>query len=130
VTRVLLDTHVLLWILIEPERLSPTARRVLENATAPVLFSSASIWEIAIKAQRRRADFGVSPARIADAAITSGFEEVVISSTVAARVADLPLHHRDPFDRLLVAQALDLPARLLTADGQLEPYSELVTRID
>ena len=127
---VLLDTHVLIWALSAPGKLGREARALLESPRAHVLFSAVSIWEIAIKARLGRADFRFSPLHIIDRAGETGFEELSVSGSVAARVADLPLHHRDPFDRLLVAQALDLPARLLTADGQLEPYSELVTRID
>jgi PIN domain nuclease of toxin-antitoxin system len=124
--RLLLDTHVLLWALVEPDRLSRLTRETLEDSANDVLFSAASIWEIAIKAQLGRIDFPVRPAVIADAAVRTGFVELVVRADAAAKVADLPLHHRDPFDRLLVAQAMSEPARLLTADPLLVPYSELV----
>jgi PIN domain nuclease of toxin-antitoxin system len=94
-----------------------------------VLFSAASVWEIAIKAALGRADFKVAPAEIVAAALETGFAELPVSAAAALRVADLPPHHRDPFDRLLVAQALTEPARLYTADPALEPYSELVVRV-
>lgn len=127
--RLLLDTHVLLWALAEPERLDPATRALLEDADADVLFSAASIWEIAIKARLGRADFAVRPQDIAQAARETGFEELPVRAAAAALVADLPLHHRDPFDRLLVAQAITEPVRLYTADPSLPPYSELVTLI-
>jgi len=94
-----------------------------------VLFSAASIWEIAIKARLGRADFPLRPEQVAQEARLTGFIELPVKADVAARVADLPLHHRDPFDRLLVAQAMAEPARLYTADPLLPPYSELVQLI-
>jgi PIN domain nuclease of toxin-antitoxin system len=91
---------------------------------APVL--GGNIWEIAIKSQLGRADFGASPEAIARSALESGFDELPIRASHAALTARLPGHHRDPFDRLLVAQAMTEPARLLTVDSALRPYSELV----
>lgn len=127
--RVLLDTHVLLWALAEQDRLDPATRALLEDAETDVLFSAASIWEIAIKARLGRPDFAARPQEIARAARETGFEELPVRAAAAALIADLPLHHRDPFDRLLVAQAITEPVRLYTADPLLPPYSELVTLI-
>jgi PIN domain nuclease of toxin-antitoxin system len=127
--RLLLDTHVLLWALGEPARLDAGTRALLEDTANEVLFSAASIWEIAIKAGLGRADFAVRPEQIVRAARETGFVELPISAAAAARVVDLPLHHRDPFDRLLVAQAMAEPMRLYTADPLLPPYSELVQLI-
>ena len=90
------------------------------------MFSAASIWEIAIKSQLKRIDFGSSPEAIARAALESGFDELPVRAAHAALTGQLPAHHRDPFDRLLVAQAIVEPARLLTVDSALKPYSELV----
>ncbi|WP_293368918.1 type II toxin-antitoxin system VapC family toxin [Phenylobacterium sp.] len=125
----MLDTHVLIWALIEPDRLAPPLRTVLEDPAQEVLFSAASVWEIAIKAALGRADFKVAPGEILSAALETGFVELPVRAAAALAVADLPMHHRDPFDRLLVAQALTEPARLYTADAALEPYSELVVRV-
>jgi PIN domain nuclease of toxin-antitoxin system len=127
--RLLLDTHVLLWAVSEPARLNAGTRDLLEDTANEVLFSAASIWEIAIKAKLGRADFAVHPEQIARAARETGFVELPVSAAAAARVVDLPLHHRDPFDRLLVAQAMAEPMRLYTADPLLPPYSELVQLI-
>ena len=127
--RVLLDTHVLLWALAEEDRLDQATRALLEDPETSVFFSAASIWEIAIKARLGRVDFAVRPADIAHAARDTGFEELAIRSAAAALVAELPLHHRDPFDRILVAQAITEPLRLYTADPLLRPYSELVQLI-
>ena len=127
--RLLLDTHVLLWALSAPKHLSKKARSEIENPANDVMFSAASIWEIAIKWALKRNDFRVTPNEIVAAAIESGLRELPVRSTAAAHVATLPVHHRDPFDRLLVAQAVTEPAILYTADPQLEVYSELVQRI-
>ena len=124
--RILLDTHILLWALVEPTRLPRKARSLIEDGANEILFSAASIWEIAIKAQTGRIDFPVSPDEIAAAAEATGFKELRVSAKHGAGVCSLPLHHRDPFDRLLVAQAISEPARLLTVDSALGLYSELV----
>jgi PIN domain nuclease of toxin-antitoxin system len=127
--RVLLDTHVLLWALMEPDKLPPGARTTIESPRNEVLFSAASIWEIAVKAALGRVDFRVHAAEIARAATASGFTELPVWSAAAARVAELPMHHRDPFDRLLVAQAMSEPAKLYTVDPRLGPYTDLVQRL-
>ena len=125
--RLLLDTHVLLWALGEPQRLDGATRDLLEDPRNEILFSAASIWEIAIKVRLGRADFLVRPEAIAEGARATGFIELPVHAATAALVADLPFHHRDPFDHLLLAQAIAEPARLYTADAKLAPYSELVT---
>lgn len=124
--RLLLDTNVLIRALIDPDRLTPKTRAMLEDRDNPILFSAASIWEIAIKAGLGRADFQIAPDRIVQAARESGFDELPVRAGAALRVQSLPPHHRDPFDRLLVAQAMAEPARLLTTDAQLAVYSDLV----
>ena len=93
------------------------------------MFSAASIWEIAIKAGLGRGDFAFDPAEIARAALDTGFTELALRSNAAALVGRLPLLHSDPFDRVLVAQAIVEPATLYTVDQQLVPYSDLVRRI-
>lgn len=127
--RLLLDTHILLWALGSPGKLRKDARDAIEDSGNDVMFSAASIWEIAIKASLKRIDFQAPPEEITAAAIESGFSELPIRSVAAAYIAKLPTHHRDPFDRLLIAQAITEPAVLYTADTQLESYSELVHRI-
>jgi PIN domain nuclease of toxin-antitoxin system len=127
--RLLLDTHILLWALIEPNRLSAEFHAVLEDPNNEVLFSAASVWEMSIKAALGRADFQVAPARIVEAAQDTGFVELPVRAPAALQVAALPHHHRDPFDRLLVAQAMTEPAALYTADTQLQAYSTLVVCI-
>lgn len=124
--RILVDTHVLLWALFEPDKIPADARGRLEAADYEILFSAASLWEIAIKMQIGRIDLPVPPEEIATAAERMGFVELPVTASHAAGTRRLPMHHRDPFDRLLVAQALHEPARLLTADDKLRPYSDLV----
>lgn len=122
----LLDTNILLCALIAPQRLSNDIKTLLCDAENTVYFSAASIWEIAIKCSLNKAEFNFSPENIYKLAIETGFNELPIQSTHTFAVANMAWHHRDPFDRLLIAQALALPAYLLTSDNQLEQYSELV----
>ena len=127
--RLLLDTHLLLWALATPERLDAATRAALEDPENEVLFSAASIWEIAIKSSLGRPDFVFRPQDILQAAQETGFVELPVRAQATTRVADLPPHHRDPFDRLLIAQAISEPVRLYTANPLLAPYSELVTLV-
>ncbi|MCW8141375.1 MAG: type II toxin-antitoxin system VapC family toxin, partial [Planctomycetota bacterium] len=99
--RLLVDTHVLLWAAGAPERLPASTRERLESPDNTVLFSAASIWELAIKLQIGRASLGVTPEELVEEAQRRGFEQLVVTAAHAAGVRRLPLHHRDPFDRLL-----------------------------
>ncbi len=121
--RLLLDTHVLLWALIEPARLPADARAALEAPENGVFFSAASIWEIAIKRALGRPDFAFEPETIRTAALGIGFAELPIDGMHAARVRHLPPLHRDPFDRLLIAQAQVEPMTLLTNDPLIAGYT-------
>jgi PIN domain nuclease of toxin-antitoxin system len=127
--RILLDTHVLLWALGERRRLDRPTLTAIESEANEVFFSAASIWEIAIKSALGKADFGVQPKEIAATARGAGLHELPVHSGAASRVAELPMLHRDPFDRLLIAQAIEEPAILYTADDLLTRYSELVQRV-
>ena len=121
--RLLLDTHALLWLMDDDPRLNRRARTLIDSA-AEVHISSASIWEIAIKARLGKIE--EDPEEIVERMEEAGLRELPISARHAAASGKLPLLHRDPFDRLLVAQAITEPMRLLTADAQLSAYSELV----
>jgi len=127
--RFLLDTNVLIWALADPLRLDPATRALLQDTDNEIFFSAASIWEIAIKARLGRVDFDHKPGDVTQVARATGFLELPVRADAAVMVETLPLHHRDPFDRLLVAQAIAGPMRLLTSDSGLAPYSELVTVI-
>ena len=120
--RLLLDTHVLIWAVGNPERLDPRSRAMVASRNNEVFFSAVSIWEAAIKFALRRPDFRTRPETLIEDARRAEFVELPVTSRAAARVADLPRHHGDPFDRLLVAQALDEGAQLLTADAALALY--------
>ena len=121
--RLLLDTHIFLWAVAGSTLLKPTARRLIESADE-VYVSAASIWEVAIKARLGKIE--ADPAELAAAIAASGFLELPVSAAHAAGVAQLALHHNDPFDRLLIAQALAEPLKLLTADAVLAQYSDVV----
>jgi PIN domain nuclease of toxin-antitoxin system len=127
--RILLDTHVLYWSLFEPEKLPSAIRSAIADPDNAVLFSAASIWEMAIKSALGRIDFQVEVEDVAGAATQSGFAEVPVRAMVAAGVATLPLYHRDPFDRLLIAQAMAEPALFYTRDEALARYTDLVRRV-
>lgn len=127
--RILLDTHVLLWAVGDSERLPETARKWLEDSSNEVFFSAASLWEIAIKAALGREDFQVDPAQILEVMPETGFSELPVNALHAAEVSRLPAIHKDPFDRLLVAQSKVEPMLLLTNDDLLVQYSDNVRLI-
>lgn len=122
----LLDTHILLAALLSPNRLPMDVRSELENRLNPVYFSSASVWEIAIKRSLHREHFDFEPEDIHKLAMACGMVELPVTARHTCAIAELPWHHRDPFDRMLVAQAMSLPAYLLSSDQILPKYSELV----
>ena len=124
--RLLLDTHIFLWVVEDSENLGLEVRRFLESADE-VFVSAASIWEIAIKARLGKID---APDSIVDAIGACGFVELPVFARHGVKVSSLPLIHRDPFDRLLVAQAMVEPMRLVTADAHLKAYSELVVVVE
>lgn len=117
--RLLLDTHIFLWIVTNDPKLSVRARRLISGADERFV-SSASIWEAAIKAGLGKLDIDVG--RLVRSIGASGIRELPVSAVHGAAVRDLPPHHRDPFDRLLVAQARHEPLQLVTADAQLARY--------
>jgi len=124
--RLLLDTHIFLWLTAESPLLNSHARTLIADASS-VYVSSVTIWEAAIKT--RIGKLTVDPDDLLLEIEKCGFQELPVLGRHAAGVARLPLLHTDPFDRLLVAQAMTEPMRLLTADAQLAAYSELVTVI-
>ena len=125
----LLDTNVLLAALIAPERLADEVLAWLRHPGNEILFSAVNIWEIAIKRSLERDGFDFMPEDIERLALETGFRELPVRAAQCHAVARMPWHHRDPFDRLLVAQAQALPARLLTTDRLLTRYSDLVTLV-
>ena len=121
--KLLLDTHLLLWAAGQPERLSAQARALMEDVDNQPLFSAASLWEIAIKRGLGRADFCVDPRLLRRGLLDNGYQELPIDSRHAVAVNDLPPIHKDPFDRILVAQAVVEGILLLTSDALVARYS-------
>lgn len=124
--RILLDTNILIWSLTHPDRLAENVGLALIDPGNDVFFSAVSIWEIAIKRGLQRPDFTVEPRAVASQAVKNGFIGLPVTIETAASVATLAMHHRDPFDRLLIAQALAGPMQFYTADTALAVYSDLV----
>jgi PIN domain nuclease of toxin-antitoxin system len=124
--RLLIDTHLFLWAVAEPERLPEETRKWLESPENEVLFSAASIWELAVKLRTGRLQLSVPLEKIVETARRMGFSELPVTLDHALAVQALPLLHRDPFDHLLIAQAVQEPARFLTIDRLLGGYSDVV----
>lgn len=120
--RLLLDTHLLLWALARPSKLSAAARRQIDSAD--VYVSAASIWEISIKTALGK--LVANPSEVLEAIEPAGFSMLSITGQHAAKVAELPALHKDPFDRMLVAQASVEPMILLTNDDALAAYGSFV----
>ena len=124
--RLLLDTPIFIWVVSDDAKLSGAAWSLIETADA-VYVSSASIWEATIKYQLGK--LPIESDRLVETVVSSGFLELSITLRHAAAVRKLPLLHRDPFDRLLLAQAISEPLILMTADDRLAQYSELVHKV-
>ena len=116
--RLLVDSHVALWWLEDNEMLSEGCRTAIDTADE-VFFSAATVWELGIKRALGKLHF---PDGLADALVAAGFAELTITSAHADAAARLPAHHRDPFDRMLIAQAQLESMTLVTADRSVEPY--------
>jgi len=125
--RVLLDTHIFFWWIKNDRRLSKLAQSKISVAEE-VYVSSASIWELAIKIKLKKLQADIN--KLEDAITASDFLELPISVRHAAAVMNLPDIHRDPFDRILIAQAICEPLTFLTADASLKNYSDLVELIE
>ena len=120
--RLLLDTHILLWAAVEPERLSRTASALIESPDNQIMFSALSLWEIAIKTGRGRADFRIDAGLLRRSLLDNGYAELPVTGAHAAALAGLPPIHRDPFDRMLVAQATVEGFTLVTSDPVIAKY--------
>ena len=121
--KLLLDTHLLLWALEDSPRLSAAARSLIEEEENILLFSAISMAEVAIKNALRRPDFEIDPHIVRRTLIDDGYLELPLTSAHAVAVAGLPPIHKDPFDRLLVAQAMVEGITLITEDALVGQYA-------
>lgn len=120
--KLLLDTHLLLWAAGEPNRLSAKARALLDNPSHELLFSAASLWEVVIKRGLGRADFQVDARLLRRGLLDNGYSELPVVSDHVVAIESLPPIHKDPFDRVLVAQATVEGITLLTMDSVVAQY--------
>ena len=125
----LLDTQILLWAVNQPDRLPAAARTLLTNPRNDLLFSPASLWEITVKITTGRDDFQVDPRILRRGLLENGYAELPITSEHAVGIDRLPPLHKDPFDRLLLSQALCEGVTLLTSDTQLARYLGPVRKV-
>ena len=124
--KLLLDTHLLLWAANQFDKLSPTAIQLMGDQHNELVFSAASIWEVAIKQGLGRDDFRVNQRLLRRGLLENGYQELTITGVHALAVGQLPAIHKDPFDRLLVAQAQSESIILLTADSLVAQYGDMV----
>jgi PIN domain nuclease of toxin-antitoxin system len=127
--KLLLDTHLLLWAAGEPSRLSKEARNLINDPDNELLFSAASLWEVSIKRGLGRKDFKADPRLLRRSLLDNGYGELPIHSDHVVVLDTLPAIHKDPFDRILVAQAVVEGVALLTTDSQLAQYPGPVRRV-
>jgi len=127
--KLLLDTHLLLWAAGDPKRLPRAARFLIEDAENELIFSAASLWEITIKRSLEREDFQVDARLLRRALLDNGYVELPITSEHSLSVDHLPPNHKDPFDRILVAQATFEGIMLLTNDRKLVAYLGAIRKV-
>ena len=127
--KLLLDTQLLLWAAGEPEKLSKSARTILLDTDNSLLFSPISLWEIVIKSGLGRDDFQADAALLRRSVIDNGYEELPVTGRHAVAVASLPPIHKDPFDRMLIAQAISEGVMLLTTDATVSRYDGPIRRM-
>jgi PIN domain nuclease of toxin-antitoxin system len=127
--RLLIDTHLLLRAAGEPQKLSPAARRLLEDAGNELWFSAASLWEVAAKLVMGRSDLRVDARRLRRELLANGWEELPVTGEHAAASAELPAAHKDPYDRMLLAQAATEGLTLVTIDPAMARLSSRVRQV-
>lgn len=127
--KLLLDTHLLLWAAEDIKLLPPVARRFIRDPESELLFSAASIWEVAIKSTQGKPGFDYDPRLLRRGLLDNGYIELHISSAHAVALSNLPPLHKDPFDRLLVAQAMTEGITLLTDDSLVARYPGSILKV-
>lgn len=127
--KLLLDTHLLMWAAGLPDQLSATARALIEDPANELCFSAASLWEVSIKRGLGRSDFQVEPRLLRRGLLDHGYAEVPVTSAHAVAIDSLPPIHRDPFDRILIAQSMVEGLLLLTVDATVAQYPGPIRRV-
>jgi PIN domain nuclease of toxin-antitoxin system len=127
--KLLLDTHLLLWAAATPEKLSRPARKLIDDTDNELIFSAASLWEISIKRRLGRPDFRADERVLRRALLDNGYLELPVTGEHTVAVGDLPALHKDPFDRILVAQANAEGITLITSDPQVAAYPGAVQKV-
>jgi PIN domain nuclease of toxin-antitoxin system len=127
--KLLLDTHLLLWAAAQPDRLPSAARELLDDPQNEPIFSSASLWEVAIKHGLGRADFRADARLLRRGLLDNGYEELPITGEHAVALDNLPPIHKDPFDRILIAQSMVEGITLLTADPLIAQYPAPIRKV-
>jgi len=120
--KLLLDTHILLWAAQNSPRLPHRTRDLISDPVNTLLFSVASLWEIIIKNGLQRADFAVNATMLRRGLLANGYTELAVTGEHTLALTSLPMLHKDPFDRMLIVQAIEEGAYLLTADAQVAQY--------
>jgi PIN domain nuclease of toxin-antitoxin system len=126
---ILLDTHIALWAINDDPKLPTKARKLILQPRNSIYFSAATIWEISIKHRLAREDMPLSGAEAYELFLGSGYQELSITSDHATATENLPMHHSDPFDRILIAQAMVHPMHFLTHDSKLSTYGDFVVEV-
>lgn len=127
--RLLLDTHLVLWMFFEPRRLSARARSIVEDRKNGLIYSTVSLWEIAIKRGLGKKGFQVDPRTLRRTLLDDGYEELAVLGQHAIEIDILPPIHKDPFDRILIAQAMVEGITLLTADPLIAKYPGPIRKV-
>jgi len=127
--KVLLDTQLLLWAAGQPERLPVAARRIIDDDRNQLMFSAASLWEVAIKSGLGREDFRADARLLRRGLLDNGYGELAIGGDHAVAITNLPAIHRDTFDRMLIAQSAVEGILLLTADSIVAQYAGPVRKV-
>jgi PIN domain nuclease of toxin-antitoxin system len=127
--KVLLDTQLLLWAAGQPERLPVAARRIIDDDRNQLMFSAASLWEVAIRSGLGREDFRADARLLRRGLLDNGYGELAIGGDHAVAITNLPAIHRDPFDRMLIAQSAVEGILLLTADPIVAQYAGPVRKV-
>jgi PIN domain nuclease of toxin-antitoxin system len=126
---ILLGTHIALWAINDDPKLPTKARQLILDPKNSIYFSAATIWEIAIKHRLARDDMPLSGAQAYELFLGSSYQELPITSDHAAATENLPMHHSDPFDRILIAQAMVHPMHFITHDSKLSAYGDFVMEV-